>query len=119
MSHLYKRYTTEQLIEEETKLKQKLAQARQDQQPKLIAVNQRLIEIVQSFMLDQTNFKVGDIFTLKADESDLFIIDEMVGVIAWCYQIDPGTHEKTDPTNRIAKLLILLGEKVVQNDIID
>lgn len=111
MPHNYKRYTTEQLKEEEHTLKAKLDQALKIDDTNRIAINRRKIEIVQSFMLDQQQFKAGDLFELKHDASHLFKIDEMVGVIAWGYLVDPDTLEKIDPTDRIAKLLILLGEK--------
>lgn len=111
MSHHYKRYTLDQLKEEEHLLKENLTEAKLQDQTKYIAVYQRKIEIVQSYMLDQSKYKAGDYFKLKNDANYLFEIDEMSGVIAWGYLIDPQTREKIDPTNRIAKLLVLLGEK--------
>lgn len=111
MAHHYKRYTIEQLEEEEQLLKMKLKEAQENQETRFIAVHQRKIEIVQSYMIDQSQFKVGDLFELNNDSEHLFEIDEMVGVIAWGYLTDLQTHEKNDPTDRIAKLLVLLGEK--------
>lgn len=111
MSHHYKRYTLDQLKEEESILKENLMEAEQQQHTKFIAVYQRKIEIVQSYMLDQSKFKAGDLFELESTPDHLFEIDEMSGVIAWGYLIDPKTQMKIDPTNRIAKLLVLLGEK--------
>lgn len=112
MAHNYKRYTIEQLKEEEQLLKMKLKEAEDNQHTKFIAVHQRMIEIVQSYMIDQKKFKAGDLVKLKNDNNHLFEIDEIVNVIAWGYLTDPQTNEKTDPTNRVAKLLVLLGDKI-------
>ena len=111
MSHLYKRYTIDQLKEEEEMLEAKLEEAKAENQTKHILVNQRKIEIVQSFMIDRQLFEVGDYFKLKDNPDDLFEIDELVGVIAWGYYVNPETHKKIDSSNRVAKLLILLGDK--------
>src|SRR5690625_4566951 len=112
MSHHYKRYSTEQLKEEEEDLKDKLKEAEQLNQRKYIAVYKRKIEIVQSYMLDQSQFQAGDIRKMKENPEYLFEIDEMSGVIAWGYRVDKETRERIDKTEPIAKLLILLGEKV-------
>lgn len=112
MSHHYKRYSINQLKEEEEKLKTQLEEAKQQGQRKHIAVFKRKIEIVQSYMLDQNQFQAGDIREFKEDPRYLFEIDEMSGVIAWGYRIDKETKERYDKTKPVAKLLILLGDKV-------
>ena len=112
MSHHYKRYSIDQLKEEETNLRRKLKEAKQLNQSNYIAVFKRKIEIVQSYMLDQSQFQAGDIREMKEEPNHLFEIDEMSGVIAWGYRIDKETREIIDKTEPIAKLIILLGEKV-------
>lgn len=112
MSHQYKRYSLSQLRQEETDLKERLAEAESLDQKNYIAVYKRKIEIVQSYMLDQDQFHAGDIREFKEDPNYLFEIDEMSGVIAWGYRVDKNTHERIDKNKPVAKLLILLGEKI-------
>lgn len=111
MSHHYKRYTLDQLKEEETSLKEQLKEAKEANHRTYMAVYARKIEIVQSYMLNQGQFQAGDLREFKEDPKYLFEIDEMSGVIAWGYRIDKETKERID-SKPIAKLLILLGEKV-------
>jgi len=82
MSHHYKRYSLNQLQEEENDLKERLAEAENLDQRNYIAVYKRKIEIVQSYMLDQDQFHAGDIREYKENPNYLFEIDEMSGVIA-------------------------------------
>lgn len=112
MSHHYKRYSLNQLQAEEKDLKERLAEAESLDQKNYIAIYNRKIEIVQSYMLDQGQFHAGDIREYKENSNYLFEIDEMSGVIAWGYRIDKNTHERIDRGKPIAKLLILLGKKV-------
>jgi len=112
MSHHYKRYSLNQLQEEENDLKERLAEAENLDQRNYIAVYKRKIEIVQSYMLDQDQFHAGDIREYKENPNYLFEIDEMSGVIAWGYRIDKQTHGRIDKGKPVAKLLILLGEKI-------
>lgn len=112
MSHHYKRYSIDQLKEEEALLKEKLKEAELLNQRSYIAVNKRKIEIVQSYMLDQNQFQAGDVRAMTEDPNLLFEIDEMSGVIAWGYRIDKHTRERIDTIKPVAKLLILLGEKI-------
>ena len=111
MSHHYKRYSIDQLKEEEESLKKQLREAETLNQRNYIAVYKRKIEIVQSYMLDQNQFQPGDVRELKEDQSLFFEIDEMSGVIAWGYRMNKHTQEKID-NEPVAKLLILLGEKL-------
>lgn len=114
MAHHYKHYTIEQLEAEEEILNERLAQAIKNNQANHIAINTRKIEIVQSFMIDQHQFKVGDRLHLVDEPETIFEIDEMVGVIAWGYRLNPKTLQKIDPSDRIAKLLVLLGERYTE-----
>src|SRR5699024_12085334 len=59
MSHHYKRYSLNQLQEEENDLKERLAEAENLDQKNYIAVYKRKIEIDQSYMLDQDQFYVN------------------------------------------------------------
>jgi len=110
MSHLYKKYSMDQLKQEEINLRDGLEEAERLDQKKYIAVYKRKIEIVQSYMLNQNDFQPGDIREFKEEPHYLFEVDEMSGVIAWGYRIDKRTQQRLDQ-KPIAKLLILLGEK--------
>lgn len=110
MAHPYKTYSIPQLQEEEELLKERLAQAIQDDRKSHIAVNRRKIEVVRSFMLDPTDFQPGDIYELIEHPHHLFEVDEISGVFAWGFKINKFTevrHEKKD-----GFLLVMLGEKV-------
>jgi len=110
MSHHYKRYTIEQLQQEEQDLKEKLTQAKNLQQKNHIAVYQRKIEIVQSYMLDKSQFQPGDTREILADPTHVLKINEVNGVVAWGQRINKSTQQPYD--ERKAYLLILLGEKI-------
>lgn len=108
MSHRYKRYTNKQLAAEEELLQKKLHEAEIAGKNRHIAINKRKIEIVQSYMLDQSDFAVGQIRTFKEEPQQLFQIDEMSGVIAWGFRVDSNLESLH--TDREAVLIALLNE---------
>lgn len=111
MPHRYKRYSKEQLQAEVIILQEKLQEAEKSGQRNHVAVNRRKIEIVRSYMLDQADFKPGDIWELKEEPESRFKIDGVSGVVAWGYRVDSLNH-KTTYEEREAVLIALLGEKV-------
>lgn len=113
MSHRYKRYSNEQLQAEEEVLQQKLTNAEQLGKRNLIAVNRTKIEIVRSYMLDQSAFQPGDVREMKEEPKNQFQIDEVAGVTAWGYRIDKDSGHIND--EREAVLIALLGEKVQED----
>lgn len=110
MTHRYKRYSREQLRAEEEILREKLQEAQKLGRRSYVAVNQRKIEIVQSYMLNPADFKPGDIRALKEEPDSLFKIEEVNGVVAWGHRMDRLTHDIS--REREAVLIALLGSKV-------
>lgn len=109
MSHRYKRYSKEQLQAEEDILREKLQRAEASGKRNQIAVNRRKIEIVRSYMLDQSAFHPGDIREMKEEPENLFQIDEVAGVTAWGYRVERSSGDAKE--EREAVLIALLGKK--------
>lgn len=110
MAYNYKSYSLEQLKAEEINVKEKLAQAKQDGKQKYIAVYERKLEVVRSFMIDSSQFQPKDIRILKDDPEHYFGILRISGVMAWGYRIHKETLKK-HPEKEVL-LLVLLGDKV-------
>lgn len=110
MAHPYQRYTNEQLQEEKKLLYKKMKEAEKMGKKSHVAINQRKIEIVRSYMLDLNQFNQGDIYELKGKSDQLFKIDEMSGVSAWGNRLDKETFEVI---SRVEALLVdYLGKKI-------
>src|SRR5699024_7454742 len=98
------------LQEEEILVREKLKEAIAEDRTSHIAVYERKLEVVRSFMLDPTEFQPKDIRLLKDDEEHYFGILRISGVMAWGYRIHKKTLQKQGEKEVI--LLDLIGEKV-------
>src|SRR5690625_7991751 len=109
MSHHYKRYSLNQLQEEENDLKERLAEAENLDQRNYIAVYKRKIEIVQSDMLDQDQFHAGGLCEYMENRNYLFKNDDWSRLIPWYYRIARNSHGRIDICNLVTRLLIFSG----------
>lgn len=88
MSVRYSDLTIEQLREELGKLKEKVQKAEQLGELHKVAINERKMQIVSSYMLSPDDFKAGDTHQLHGDPGYLFLINDIHGVMAWGYRIN-------------------------------
>lgn len=109
MSVRYSDYTVEQLREELGKLKEKAQKAEQLGEINKVAINERKMQIVSSYMLNPDEFKQEDIHELSGDPGYKFKINYVNGVMAWGHRINLlGELHETEE----ALPLSLLGKKV-------
>lgn len=106
----YSDYTIEQLREEVSTLREKANKAEQLGDISDIAINERKIQIVMSYMLNPEDFTAGDTYTFKVDPGHTFKINYINGVMAWGHRINllGEMYEKED-----AIPISLLGEEVL------
>lgn len=107
MKYRYSDYTVEQLREEVEKLREKALKAESLGEVNRVAINERKIQIVLSYMLNPEDFKPDCVYTLNNDPGHTFKIDYINGVMAWGYRINllGETYEEIE-----AIPLSLLGE---------
>ena len=109
MKYRYSDYTVEQLREEVGKLKEKALKAEQLGKLSHVAINERKIQIVLSYMLNPADYIPNDIHELNGDPGHSFKINYINGVIAWGHRINllDETYEKEE-----ALPISLLGKNV-------
>lgn|SRR5699024_7894607 len=88
MSYRYSDFTMEQLREEVGRLKEKALKAERVGKLSEIAINERKIQIVLSYMLNPADFKANDVHELNGDPGHTFKINYINGVIAWGHRIN-------------------------------
>lgn len=88
MKYRYSDYSLEQLREELGVLKEKVQKAEQLGKLSQVAINERKIQIVSSYMLNPADYKSGAIHELRNDPGHKFKIDYVNGVIAWGHRIN-------------------------------
>lgn len=109
MKHRYSDYTVEQLEVELQELIEKARAADEAGKHSHVAINERKIEIVQSYMLNPAAFIPDDVHELRRDPGHTFKISYINGVMAWGQRINllGEMYEKVE-----ALPIALLGEKV-------
>src|SRR5690625_4436685 len=100
-------YNVGELREEEEKVREKQLKAERLGEVNRVAINERKIQIVLSYMLNPEDFKPDCVYTLNNDPGHTFKIDYINGVMAWGYRINllGETYEEIE-----AIPLSLLGE---------
>ncbi|MGM8213742.1 YfhH family protein [Virgibacillus sp. W0430] len=84
----YSDYTVEQLREEVAKLKEKVQKAEQLGQLSKVAINERKLQIVLSYMVNPEDYQAGTVYTLNGDPGHTFKINYINGVMAWGHRIN-------------------------------
>ena len=109
MSYRYSDFTVEQLRDEVEKLKEKAFEAESLGEVNRVAINERKIQIVLSYMLNPGDYYADDIHQLSTDPGHTFKIDYVNGVMAWGHRINLLGEVYEDIE---AIPLSLLGDKV-------
>jgi len=109
MTIRYSDYSVEQLREELGKLKEKAQKAEQLGEITKVAVYERKLQIVASYMINPDEFNDGETYQLKNDPGHLFQINYINGIMAWGNRINllGQVYEEEE-----AIPLSLLGDKV-------
>lgn len=112
MNYRYSDYTVEQLREEVEKLREKALKAESLGEVNRVAINERKIQIVLSYMLNPAEFHPHDVHELNNDPGHTFQIDYINGVMAWGHRINllDEVYEEIE-----AIPLSLLGDKIKEN----
>lgn len=107
----YSDYTVEQLREELLKLKEKALKAEQQGNMSELAVNERKMAMVKSYMMNPEAFNPGDTYHMVGDPGHHFKITYLDGIMAWGHRINllGETYEKEE-----AIPISILGEKIKQ-----
>lgn len=110
MNYRYSDYTVEQLRDEVEKLKEKALEAESLGEVNRVAINERKIQIVLSYMLNPTDYHSEDIHELNSDPGHTFKIEYINGVMAWGHRINllGEVYEEIE-----AIPLSLLGDKII------
>lgn len=109
LSIRYSDLTVEQLREELGKLKELSQKAEQLGEVNKVAIYERKLQMVSSYMLNPDDFNSKDVYELKGDPGYTFIIEYIDGVMAWGYRINLLGEQ----LEKIEALPIaLLGEKI-------
>lgn len=88
MNYRYSDYSVEQLREEVEVLKKKAREAESLGKVSRIAIYERKLQIVLSYMLNPDEFYPNDIHQLNGDPGHTFKINYINGVIAWGHRIN-------------------------------
>src|SRR5690625_1217605 len=109
MNLRYSDYTIEQLREELGKLKENLQKAEQLGEINKVAIYERKMQIVSSYMLNPDEFQAGDVHELNGDPGYTFKINFIEGIMAWGHRINLlGKIHETEEALPIS----LLGSKI-------
>lgn len=105
----YSDYTIEQLRDEVGKLKEKSMKAEQQGNLSELAIQERKMYIVMSYMLNPKDYHAEDIHELIGDPGHSFKINYINGVMAWGHRINllGEMYEKED-----ALPISILGDKI-------
>lgn len=109
MNYRYSDYTIEQLREEVEVLKKKAQEAESLGNVNRIAIYERKVQIVLSYMLNPDDFHSNDIHQLNGDPGHTFKINYINGVIAWGHKINLLGELYED---EVALPISLLGDQI-------
>lgn len=109
MSFRYSDYTVEQLREELGELKEKFMKADQLGEVNKVAIYERKMQIVASYMMNPDQFEEHTVYELKNDPGYTFHLNFVNGVMAWGHRINLlGEMSKEEEALPIS----LIGDKV-------
>jgi|SRR5690625_3665878 len=109
MKYRYSDYTVEQLREELGKLKEKALEAERLGKLSKVAINERKMQIVKSYLLNPSDYLPNEVYELNGDPGHKFKISYVNGVMAWGQRINL-LDEVYDKVEAIP--ISLLGEQV-------
>src|SRR5690625_3819755 len=109
MKYLYSDYSIEQLREELGALKEKALEAERNGNLSKLAIHERKMQIVHSYMLNPADYDPDKIYELNGDPGHTFKIKYINGIMAWGQRINllGETYEKVE-----ALPIALLGKEV-------
>lgn len=109
MKFLYSDYTVDQLRTELGKLKELALKAEQQGNISELAIHERKMQIVRSYMLNPEDYHAGDTHQLLGDPGHTFKINYINGVMAWGHRINllGDMYEQED-----ALPIAILGDKI-------
>lgn len=105
----YSDYTVEQLRDKLGELKEKAQKSEQLGEVNKVAIYERKIQIVASYMVNPDQFESGDIYDLNGDPGYTFKINYIDGIMAWGHRINLLGEMKEDEE---ALPISLLREKI-------
>lgn len=113
MKYRYSDYSVEKLREELATLKEKALEAERLGELNQLAIHERKMQIVRSYMLNPDDYKPGATYELHGDPGHTFTIDYVNGIMAWGQRINllGEKYEKVE-----ALPIALLGEEVTSAD---
>lgn len=88
MKYRYSDYSVEQLREELAQLKEKALEAERLGELNQLAIHERKMQIVRSYMLNPDDFKSGETYELQGDPGHTFKIKYVNGIMAWGQRIN-------------------------------
>src|SRR5690625_4756438 len=109
MNYRYSDYTVEQLRKELGDLKEKVQKAEQLGEVNKVAIYERKMQIVSSYMQNPDEYTPNDVHELNGDPGYTFKINYINGVMAWGHRINLlGEMREEEEALPIA----MLGEKI-------
>ncbi|HLR64711.1 MAG TPA: YfhH family protein [Pseudogracilibacillus sp.] len=88
MSIRYSDYTVEQLRDELGKLKEESLKAEQVGEVNKVAIIERKMQIVASYMINPDQFEEHTVYELNGDPGYTFHVNYINGVMAWGHRIN-------------------------------
>lgn len=88
MNYRYSDYTVEQLRQELGELKEKAQKAEQLGEINKVAIYERKMQVVSSYMMNPDEFHENDIHELNGDPGYTFKINYIEGIMAWGHRIN-------------------------------
>lgn len=105
----YSDLTTEQLRSEIEKYKKEAQKAEQVGNISEVAINERKVQMLMSYMAYPEDYKPGEVYEIRLDPGYTFKVNYVDGVMAWGHRVNllKETLEKEE-----ALPISLLGEKI-------
>ena len=98
MSIRYSDYTVEQLRKELGELQEKRQTAEQLGEVNKVAIYERKMQIVSSYMLNPDDFVVDELYQIKGDPGYRFHLNMVNGIMGWGHRVNllEEKHEKEE-----------------------
>lgn len=109
MDYRYSDYSIEQLRDELSKAKESLMKAEQLGEISKVAIIERKMQMLMSYMLNPSDYHAEDVHELNGDPGHTFKINYINGVMAWGHRINLLNEQYADEE---ALPISLLGDKV-------
>lgn len=109
MNYRYSDLSVEQLYNLIAELKEKAQKAEQLGNVSEVEINERKIQIAQSYTMNPEAFKPGELYELKTEQGFRFRVEYIQGIFAWGNRMNllGATAEKTEGIP-----ISLLGNKI-------